>query len=216
MLIESLKKIRRKLVPTWLDSWPKLLEKAKTYNCLQLGSGISTPIPGSINVDINPVTQPQVLFDLNEKIWPFIDNSFDMIVAISILEHLDDFFAAMSEIHRIAKPGASVYILVPHFSSAAAFVDPTHRQMLSARSLDYLISETTIEKNYGFYYSFRFRQIKRFVELAGLWNYFLPAHWLCNHKVAFWEEYLCYMIRGAGVYWELQVLKPCELIGKNK
>ena len=215
-MLKLIKKFKRKYFPSWLDTWPCILNKAKSSNCLQLGSGVNTIIPGCVNVDINPDTHPDVLFDLNKNIWPFPDSSFDMIVAISILEHLDDLFVAMSEIHRISKPDASVYILVPHFSSAAAFVDPTHKKMLSARSLDYLIAGTKIESSYGFYYPFRFKQIKRYVELAGFWNYFLPARWLGNHKTIFWEEHLCYLIRGSGIYWELEVLKPTDTILEKK
>lgn len=198
---------RRKLLPGWNDEWPNLKEKAKTCRAVQLGSGMSTVLHGIVNVDINSATNPNVLCDLNAKWFPFKDNAFDMVVTISLLEHLNDFVTAMGEIHRIAKPGASVHILVPHFSSAAAFVDPTHRQRLSVRSCDYFIVGTEIEQNYGFYLPYRFRLKKRFVELAGIWNYLPPLRWLAEKRAAFWEEHLCFIIRGAGVYWELEVVK---------
>lgn len=162
---------------------------------------------GVVNVDINSATRPDVLCDLNAKTFPFRDNAFDMVVTISLLEHLNDFVAAMGEIHRIAKPGASVHILVPHFSSAAAFVDPTHRKLLSVRSCDYFLMGTDIEQRYGFYLAYRFRLKKLYVELSGIWNYLPPFRWLAEKRTAFWEEYLCFIIRGAGIYWELEVVK---------
>jgi SAM-dependent methyltransferase len=207
MLSEKLKRLRRKFHPGWNDEWPEIVRKAGACKSLQLGSGLGTILPGIVNVDINASTKPDVICDLNAKIFPFRENTFDMIVAISVLEHLDDFFAAMGEIHRISKQGASIHILVPHFSSAAAFVDPTHRQFLSARSCDYFIPGTDIEKNYGFYLPYRFKLKKRIVELAGVWNYFLPLRWLAEERTAFWEEYLCFLVRGAGVYWELEVVR---------
>jgi hypothetical protein len=43
----------------------------------------------------------------------------------------------MEEIHRVCKPGARVHITVPHFSSANAFTDPTHRHQFSFSTFDY-------------------------------------------------------------------------------
>jgi hypothetical protein len=207
MLPKRLKNLRRRLLPGWNDEWPELVRKARLCRSLQLGSGVGTILPGILNVDINASTKPDVICDLNAKIFPFQEKTFDMIVAISLLEHLNDFFAAMGEIHRISKRGASIHILVPHFSSAAAFVDPTHRQLLSARSCDYFISGTDIERAYEFYLPYRFALKKRIVELAGVWNYVPPLRWLAEKKTVLWEEHLCFAVRGAGVYWELEVVK---------
>jgi len=205
-VISFLRAIRRKLLPGWNDEWPRMVEKAKTCRAVQLGSGISTLLQGTLNLDINLNTNPDVICDLNVR-FPFRDDVFDMVVAISLLEHLNKFFDVMGEIHRIAKSGASVHILVPHFSSAAAFVDPTHRQLLSARSCDYFIAGTRIEGRYGFYLPYRFRLRQRYVELAGIWNYLPPLRWLANRHTALWEEYFCFLLRGAGIYWELEVVK---------
>lgn len=204
---QLLRKARRRFLPGWNDEWPRLVEKAGQCRAVQLGSGMGTVLPNVVNVDINPTTSPDIICDLNAKGFPLKENSFDMVVAISLLEHLNDFFSAMGEIHRIAKPGASVHILVPHFSSAAAFIDPTHQQFLSARSCDYFIEGTEIEKSYGFYLPYRYRMKKRYIELAGIWNYLPPLRWLADMRTAFWEEHLCFLIRGKGVYWELEVVK---------
>lgn len=202
-----LRAIRRKILPGWNDEWPYIIEKARNCNTLQLGSGLSNILPSIVNVDVNEATNPDVVFNLNNKPFPFDDNSFDMVIAISILEHLTDFFAVMGEIHRIAKPGASIHILVPHFSSSAAFIDPTHCQLLSAHSCDYFITGTDIERHYSFYLDYRFKLKKRYIGLAGIWNYILPLHWLAEKKTAFWEEHLCFIFRGNGIYWELTVEK---------
>ena len=202
-----LRKIRRRYLPNWNDEWAQLLRKSSVCNSVQLGSGLGTRLPDAINVDINSSTDPDVICNLNNKAFPFKDNVFDMVVAISILEHLNDFFTVMGEIHRVSKCGATVHILVPHFSSAAAFVDPTHCQLLSARSCDYFIENTDIEREYGFYTPYRYRMKKRYIELAGIWKYLPPLRWLAEKHTAFWEEHLCFIVRGAGVYWELEVDK---------
>ena len=126
---------------------------------------------------------------------------------VGALAAVDDFLGAMGEIHRVARPGAMVNILVPHFSSGAAFVDPTHKQRLSARSCDYFIGDSSIEKDYGFYVPWRYELIRCFVEVAPAYRYFPGAAWLAQRHTAFWEDYLCYVLRGAGIFWQLKVVK---------
>ena len=44
----------------------------------------------------------------------FSDNSFDIILASEILEHLKDDFKGLKEIYRVLRPGGLVLISVPH------------------------------------------------------------------------------------------------------
>lgn len=201
-----LKGFRRALLPHWTDAWPEVASRAGKVPTLHLGAG-HEPLPGAVTVDLNPKTRPSVEWNLNHFPWPFDDNSFDEIVALNILEHLDDFLATMGEIHRVSRPGARVSILVPHFSSGALFVDPTHRQYLSARSCDYFIAGTRIEREYGFYVPYRFRLERRFVGLSGGLQYLPGAGWLARQCTEFWETYLCYALRGGAIFWQLRTIK---------
>jgi len=45
---------------------------------------------------------------------PFEDNSFDVVVACAVLEHLVDVFAAMDEFARVCKPGGCLVLTVPN------------------------------------------------------------------------------------------------------
>jgi SAM-dependent methyltransferase len=63
----------------------------------------------------------------------------------------------MREIHRVTRPGGTVKIVVPHFSSANAFTDPTHRSFFGFRSLDY-VTGAIIHDHYT---SIRFRMLRR-------------------------------------------------------
>lgn len=47
---------------------------------------------------------------------PFADASFDVVVAMDVLEHLPDDRAAMCEFHRILKPGGRVVATVPAYA----------------------------------------------------------------------------------------------------
>jgi len=51
--------------------------------------------------------------DLNEQI-PFPDASFDCVVTIEVVEHIENHFRFMREVMRVAKPGATIIITTPN------------------------------------------------------------------------------------------------------
>lgn len=92
---------------------------------LNLGCG-EIKKEGYVNVDWQSLTNPDVAHDLNSLPYPFPDNSFDIIEAFHVLEHLDKPFAIMKELHRISKPGGKVIIKVPHFSRGFTHAEHAH------------------------------------------------------------------------------------------
>lgn len=71
---------------------------------------------GYVNVDYQAVSPPDIRHDLNIVPYPFEDDTFSVIEADHVLEHLDDPFSVMRELHRIGRDGCSIVIRVPHFS----------------------------------------------------------------------------------------------------
>jgi SAM-dependent methyltransferase len=51
---------------------------------------------------------------LAEKL-PFADESFDVVTALDVVEHLDDDVAGLREMHRVLKAGGKTLIFVPAF-----------------------------------------------------------------------------------------------------
>ena len=49
--------------------------------------------------------------DVNDL--PFAGDTFDMVTALDVIEHLDDDVGALREFRRVLKPGGSVFIFVP-------------------------------------------------------------------------------------------------------
>lgn len=82
--------------------------------------------PGYINVDIRSAIKPDVIHDLNVFPYPFKGDSADDIRLVHVLEHLEKPFLVMQELHRILKPGGTLYIAVPHFSRGFTHAEHTH------------------------------------------------------------------------------------------
>jgi SAM-dependent methyltransferase len=74
---------------------------------------------------------PLVQFDLTR--CPLPDAFADIVVMLNVLEHIGDDEAAISEVHRIVKPGGSVIIEVP---AAAALFDVYDRVLMHRRRYD--------------------------------------------------------------------------------
>jgi SAM-dependent methyltransferase len=85
-----------------------------------------------VTVDQRPETAPTVVHDLSQFPWPFEADSFDLIRASHLLEHLPDVVAFMDEAYRILKPGGRLIVRVPHYTSRSAWCDPTHVRAFAA------------------------------------------------------------------------------------
>ena len=99
---------------------PEIASAAESYpqptiRKLNIGSG-AFKIGGFLNLDADPSAKPEIVYDLNNLPYPFPSGSFEVIEASHILEHLDDPFAVMKELHRLLATGGLLVIRVPHFS----------------------------------------------------------------------------------------------------
>ncbi len=78
---------------------------------INLGSGIKRLHPEIINLDIFPFNNVDFVTDATKL--PIKDDSVDMIITESTLEHIPDAELAIKEICRVVKPGGYVYISIP-------------------------------------------------------------------------------------------------------
>jgi hypothetical protein len=105
----------------------------------------------------------------------------------------------MEEIHRIARPGARVYIEVPHFSHPDAYRDPTHSHYFTYFSFDYF----TGDPMYPEYTKVRFKIVsKRFRATSGI-NRFLSS----RLDPRLYEERFSRIFPSYGLELELEVVK---------
>jgi SAM-dependent methyltransferase len=92
---------------------------------LNLGCGEDKK-EGYVNLDWSPVVKADVVHDLNALPYPFEDNSFELIEAFHVIEHLDRPFPVMKELHRLLAPGGILHIKVPHFSRGFTHSEHAH------------------------------------------------------------------------------------------
>jgi SAM-dependent methyltransferase len=97
---------------------------------LDVGCG-SAKLPGAVGLDISADTAADIVHDLDEFPYPIESASFDQILLQDVLEHVAEPIRLFEELHRIARPGARIQLRTPHFSSALAYGDPTHRHYFS-------------------------------------------------------------------------------------
>jgi SAM-dependent methyltransferase len=196
-------KLRTLWKKSWTDFFAESERELQGKRILEIGAG-TTRRPSVTTLDNNPALATDIVHDLNELPWPIADSSFDAVYAFSVLEHVDAPLDVLCEIHRILSPGGRAIVLVPHFSSQSSYDDPTHRWHLSSRSFDYLVESTDLERTYGFYRKARYRFRRKHIGLEGFWDW-MP---FCSHAVnaftSIWERYLCFVVRGAGVYVEIE------------
>ena len=69
-----------------------------------------------------------VVHDLNVAPWPFEDDTFDEVVAVHLVEHLQSLLSFMDEAWRVLKPGGCLYIVTPEAGGDIdlTHADPTH------------------------------------------------------------------------------------------
>jgi SAM-dependent methyltransferase len=127
---------------------------------------------GWVNLDAVRLAGVDVVRDFNRIPWPFRAGEFDEVLCQDVLEHADDVLAVLGEIHRVLKPGGIVRIRVPHFTSAIAYNDPTHRHFFAWDSFRYFEKASP----YHFYVNFSFRQLSRRLEFGrklAVWNWII-------------------------------------------
>jgi SAM-dependent methyltransferase len=83
------------------------------------------------------------LVQASAEALPFVDDCFDAVLALDILEHLDDDLAGTSEIARVLRPGAQLVVFAPAYRWLWGPQDDVshHRRRYTPRSLASVIEK---------------------------------------------------------------------------
>jgi len=186
----------------WTERIAIVKEYSKNSKVLQLGPGLEDKV--GVTIDCNSELNPDILHDLNITPWPIENESFDLILLFSVIEHMVDPLETLVECHRILNHGGRIVILTPHYSDSASFVDPTHKVHFSMRSFDYLIPGTKIYENYGFYKKATFEVDYKLLTLQPFWMRFPMFQYFANKYIGTYENYFCHIFPASAIYFELR------------
>ncbi|MDZ4285224.1 MAG: class I SAM-dependent methyltransferase, partial [Patescibacteria group bacterium] len=116
--------------------------------------------PGWVNLDGAALPGVDVVHDIEKLPWPFAESSFDHVLCQDVLEHTD-YVALLQELHRIVRPGGTLKIRVPHFTSRNNFTDPTHKRLFSVSTFSFFVREASSGKarERQYYFDFHFARI---------------------------------------------------------
>ena len=78
---------------------------------------------------------------------PFVDDHFDLVTALDVLEHLDDDTGALRELRRVLKPGGRVFIFAPAHKWLWSLQDEVshHKRRYIARTLRQSVLDAGLE-----------------------------------------------------------------------
>jgi SAM-dependent methyltransferase len=115
------------------------------YRGLHIGCGntrIENTLQGNLvlNTDIMECPEIDLLLDV-EKALPFPPNQFEHVIALNILEHVNDIMFVMQEIDRCLQVGGIIQIEVPFIGSYNHGTDVTHIRGLTFDSFNFLLDD---------------------------------------------------------------------------
>lgn len=130
---------------------------------LNLGAGnrLATG-PGVVNHDVT-IHRPEisVAHNLNDIPWPWPDESFDTIVAWSVLEHLRiNLVESLNECWRILRPDGTMQIKLPLWNVEISYNDPTHYWQFGMGIFDQFDPDTKRGKEYDFYTPYKWKLLQ--------------------------------------------------------
>ena len=167
------------------------MENINKINKLNLGCGNDIR-EGYLNIDFERFKGIDKIIDLDKIPYPFKNDQFQEIVINNVLEHLENPYAVLKEIHRISRSRAVIKIMVPHFSSSNSWGDIQHKRGFNL--------ETFTNKNV----TSMFKVIKNEVTFSKF-RLIAKALYKLNHS--FYEKHLAYIFPANDLYVELKVLK---------
>ena len=182
---------------------------------LNVGCGLDIR-PGWTNLDMVDYGGNQIV-DLNKYPWPFPENHFDEVLCSHILEHMGNFNAVVTELHRVTRPGGVIDVRVPFFLSTKFYSEPDHRIPFGIRSFDNY--EDITGRKLKFYEKWKlghrtnYNSPARFVVLVKKFHFsnFAVLSWLdffINIEPVMFERFLAGVLQPEEVIFKLQVSKP--------
>jgi len=178
----------------------------KNLNKLNLGCGTDIK-EGYLNLDCAEIEGVDIVHSLEKFPYPFKDNTFKEIIAINVLEHLDDTVKVMEEIWRICRNNAKVIIRIPYWNSIDCITDPTHRKLFNQYSFEFFDPTKKRCQTRPYYTKARFKIIKisYYIKLT---KYLKVSNSLLKVILNMFSHFFCNIIRV--IEYEFSVIKGLD------
>ena len=147
---------------------------------LNLGCGLDVR-EGWVNLDSCALPGVDVVHDIEKLPLPFDDETFGCILAKDVLEHVE-YIEILKDLSRILSSGGKLNIQVPHFSSVANYIDPTHKKRFSIQTFEFFIQDSNRGRNYYFDFSFDSIVDKKISFLKGAYFYNYLVEKIVNYN----------------------------------
>ena len=103
---------------------------------LNLGAGNDKDSSESINIDIKPLSNIDLVWDISRGL-PFADNSVDHIKAHDFLEHVGNIKFVLQEMYRVSVHNTIWDVRVPYWANTTAFNTLSHVNFFSENTFSY-------------------------------------------------------------------------------
>ncbi|MGA2630368.1 MAG: methyltransferase domain-containing protein [Terriglobia bacterium] len=171
---------------------------------IDIGCGKKKQEAGAIGLDRQPGSAADVLCELAQFPWPLRDGCAERIYLSHFLEHQPDILRAMAEVHRIARPGAEVIAVTPHYSSPDSYTDPTHVHHLGLHSFDYFTGEAFENFTYN---AGGFRIVERRLTFGGNILFDGLGRLIAAISSNFYEKHFAWIFPARNIVCRMQVVK---------
>jgi SAM-dependent methyltransferase len=185
----------------------ELREMNPNTKIIDIGCSIGK-LPGAIGIDlrahpnIDKNLTTNIIANVNDP-FPIKSNSFDLIIANNIIEHVENVVPTMEEIHRTGKKNSLVVLRTPHYSHPESYRDPTHRWQFTWESFDYFIKD---DPKSVLYTDKKFKYEKKELLFGSGFNGKV-GRLLSKLSMRRYEKYYCKSYPSNGIYCVLKIIK---------
>jgi ubiquinone/menaquinone biosynthesis C-methylase UbiE len=118
---------------------------------LDLGCGPARRGADFIGVDVLDGPSVDVVGDVLDVLRALGDESVAEIYSSHLFEHIDDLSELMDEVERVLVVGGRLHVVVPHFSNAYYYSDPTHRRPFGLYTFSYFAQDPIMRRRVPLY-----------------------------------------------------------------
>lgn len=140
---------------------------------LNLGAG-NKIFEGWLNHDlIKHRSEIDFAFDLNLAGWPLESDTFDVVRAWDVLEHLEDPINFMNNCWKLLKPNGMLVVKACGWQNRNIHVDITHRKGYDIESFDYFVPTTNKGQQQNYYTDKKWNYVKGYPKYDRVKNVYI-------------------------------------------